>query len=188
MSETKTATVTREVWLRNAAELLRPLFAEHAATVPNVHVSVGFPKSRGRRAIGQCWDGQASEDGQAHVFICPTQTSAVNVLGILTHELVHASVGCACGHKGPFAKLARKLGLAGKLTATVPGPILTESLRAIAEKLGAYPHAALAVPVLGSKGSTLRKFECSCGIKVRVGRDTFDATCNLCGSPFERKS
>lgn len=40
-------------------------------------------------------------------------------------------------------------------------------------------------------GSRLRLYECSCEpkpVKVRVASDTFDATCNVCGEPFELKS
>ena len=39
-------------------------------------------------------------------------------------------------------------------------------------------------------GSRLRLYECKCEpkpVKVRVASDDFDATCNVCGSKFERK-
>ena len=34
-------------------------------------------------------------------------------------------------------------------------------------------------------GSRLRLWQCECGIKVRVGSDDFQATCNRCGTPFK---
>lgn len=38
-------------------------------------------------------------------------------------------------------------------------------------------------------GSRLRLWECGCErpVKVRVASDHFDATCNVCGKPFERR-
>jgi hypothetical protein len=36
------------------------------------------------------------------------------------------------------------------------------------------------------KGSKLRKYTCSCGINVRVAKEPFLATCDLCGGKFER--
>jgi hypothetical protein len=39
-------------------------------------------------------------------------------------------------------------------------------------------------------GSRMRLYECACAkpVKVRVASDTFDATCNVCGSKFERQA
>lgn len=36
-------------------------------------------------------------------------------------------------------------------------------------------------------GSRLRLYICECGIKVRVSRDNFDATCNICKTSFKRE-
>jgi len=182
---------TREVWLRNAIERLAPIIKKAATQgdLPPVYVSVGFPKgARGRgREIGQCWDGQSSRDGQQHVFICPTLADAEQVLPVLLHELIHATVGCAEKHRGHFAKTMKAAGMVKPFTCSVPSPELSAALSKIAEALGPYPHAALAIPVRGSKGSRLRLWECGCGVKVRVARDEFNATCDDCSQPFERK-
>jgi len=43
------------------------------------------------------------------------------------------------------------------------------------------------IPPKKKKGkSKLSKWQCSCGVNVRVGRKEFDATCNLCSTKFER--
>lgn len=180
---------TREAWLKAAAVETGKLVAEVVPTVPAFHVSVGFPKGHhGRgRAIGQCWPGGSSADGSCHVFICPTLSGAVEVLAVLLHEQIHATVGCEVGHRGAFAKTCKKTGLVKPWTATTPGPELLPKLEAIASGLGAYPHAPLALPIRGTKGSRLRLWECDCGVKVRVARDEFNATCDDCGSAFERK-
>lgn len=181
---------TREAWLRDAAlktgALLQKVVEE---TVPTFHVSVGFPKGHhGKgRAIGQCWDGTSSADGSCHVFICPTLPDAGAVLPVLLHEQIHATVGCAEKHRGKFAKAMKAVGMVKPWTTSSPGPELSAALSRIAEELGTYPHATLALPVRGKKGSRLRLWECECGIKVRVARDTFNATCDDCGGAFERK-
>lgn len=189
-NEQKAAPVqTREVWLRNAIEAVRSLVEKAAcATIPPVHISVGFPKgARGKgRAIGQCWDGAVSADGQCHVFICPTLATSADVLPTLVHELFHATVGVAAKHRGPFARAMKAAGMVKPFTCSLPSPELATELARIAEILGAYPHSPIALVPRGKKGSRLRLWECSCGVKVRVARDDFSATCGLCNSEFAK--
>jgi len=187
-----TTHTTREAWLKAAADLAAPLVSGAAGIpAPTFHVSVGFPKgARGKgRAIGQCWDGTSSADGSCHVFICPTLVDPITVLSTLIHEQIHATVGCKEKHRGAFPKAAKKAGLVKPWTATTPSPELAETLKQWLEGLGAYPHAALALPIRGTKGSRLRLWECGCEkpIKVRVASDDFDATCNVCEQPFEKE-
>lgn len=141
---------TREQWLQAAVEKLRPLFAEIDVELPAVRVSVGWPSKGGTaskgKVIGQCWKSTVATDGVAQIFISPILgEDIVQGLGVLLHELVHASDDCASGHKGDFAKRARKLGLAGKLTATVvdADSNLYDELERIVGELGDYPHAVL---------------------------------------------
>lgn len=140
---------TREGWLLDAVERLdEKVFKPLGHEVPKkIQVSCGFPKGHAR-AIGQCWDPTVTPDGTTHMFICPTLTDPLRVLDVLTHEMVHAVVGCECGHKGPFKTLARKIGLEGKLTATVvtPKSPLMATLVDIQQTLGEYPHSGMRKP------------------------------------------
>lgn len=147
MTATVTApAATREAWLVSAVEALAPLFAEIGESLPTVRVSVGWPGGRGPKTavIGQCWATGAAADKVSQVFVSPVLDDAARVLDVLAHELIHALDDCQSGHKGRFVKVARALGLEGKATATVAGADLKARLDAIAEALGAYPHAALA--------------------------------------------
>ncbi len=170
---------TREEWLVAAVAALTPLFEELDETVPAVRVSVGWPGGNGRKnsVIGQCWATGASSDKVAQLFISPVLDDAVRVLDVLVHELVHAVDDCQSGHKGRFAKIAKALGLTGKMTATVAGDELKAKLEAIAEELGDYPHAALVNPGQGADGpkkQTTRMLKTECpegsGYKVRITR------------------
>ena len=157
---------TREGWLDDAVMRLRPAFTRNGVTLPeSVKVSVGFPSkhSTGARlvALGQCWDASASADGVAQVFISPLLDEPVQVLAVLVHELVHAAVGCECGHKAPFKRAALAMGLEGKMTATVAGPALTVTLTAMAEALGEFPHAKL-TPGAADKKQTTRMLRVTC--------------------------
>lgn len=182
--------VTREEWLVRAGVELSDLIHDATrATVPQYHVSVGFPKggSGRHRAIGQCWSGVQSADGKAHLFVCPTLGDAVKVLDVLLHEIIHATVGTKHGHKGEFVTMAKACGLVKPWTATTPCEDLKARLNTLAEKLGPYPHAVLVPGEKVKKGSRLRLWECECGVKVRVASDDFRATCGLCEGEFERK-
>src|SRR5690349_10363518 len=115
---------TREEWLVAAVEAFRPMFSALVdEQIPAVRVSVGWPGGNGRKnaVIGQCWATAASADKVAQLFISPVLDDAVRVLDVLAHEIIHAIDDCQSGHKGRFAKIAKALGLTGKMTATVAG-------------------------------------------------------------------
>jgi SprT-like family len=153
---------TREAWLHAAIEAFRPRFAEAGMPLPaKVHVSVGFSygaKAESKTVLGECWARRASADGVNQIFISPLASDPAAMLATLLHELIHAADDCAHGHKGPFAAAAARLGLEGKMTATVAGLALAAELIVLAAELGEFPHAALnpaaaARPVPGPPGS-----------------------------------
>jgi hypothetical protein len=138
----------RETWLHAVAERLRPIFASHGATIPNnIRLTCGLPSVRAfsanRQSLGQCWPDANSADGHFEIMISPVLDDPMRVAGVLAHELVHATVGIRFGHKGPFANLARAIGLEGKMTATTEGDAFKQAVAPILEAVGPYPHAEL---------------------------------------------
>lgn len=157
---------TREAWLQAATTELAPLFALAGYTLPPVHVSVGWPSRggtsmRGKRRIGECWDGCQSSDGVPHVFISPTLGSD-RVLDVLVHELCHAIVGCECGHKGAFVDAAKSVGLTGKMTHTEAGAELALRLHEVHATLGEYPHALVTLTEKQRKPQATRMLKVWC--------------------------
>lgn len=183
-------TQLREHWLECSVSFLSDLLVEHSLIVPVVRVSCGWPLAGGLRAsgrvIGQCFAPEIAKDGKAHIFVSPLVFDSVEVLGVLLHEMIHASVGVKHGHKKPFSKAARLLGLAGPPTATVVGDALRPTLETFLAQTGAYPHAPLQPLPKEKVGSRLRLYECSCEkpVKVRIASDTFSARCLVCGELF----
>jgi hypothetical protein len=185
--------VNREAWLQHAAELMRPWLTEAGVECPAVHVSVGFPSrsalSRNRQRIGECWAAKQSADGVSHIFITPLIAEGNRALDVLLHEMVHAAVGTECGHKGPFVRVAKAVGLTGKMTATEASPELTARLNALG--LPPYPHAALN-PAMGRKKQSTRLLKVACEVDdyiVRMSRTTIDEKglpiCPVCHEPME---
>jgi predicted RNA-binding Zn-ribbon protein involved in translation (DUF1610 family) len=183
---------SREDWLRQGLELLLVEVIEPVQCVNrgvggprSTYVSVGFPKgSKGKSgpAIGQCWSGTSSADGNPHVFISPTLVDPDRVLDVLLHELGHVIVGNNHGHRKPFSDFCRKVGLVKPWTATTASPELREKLNNISIKLGAYPHSGL-TSLAGVKKQTtrMRKYKCpACGQIVRAATDTLNASCLDC--------
>jgi hypothetical protein len=191
-------TDTREQWLNRATDALRPLFKSHSYDVPvNVKTTCGFP-SRGalslrKRTIGQCWDSAASSGKVFEIFISPVLADQVEVLAVLAHELVHATVGTKCGHKKPFKQCATAIGLEGKMTSTTAGESFKRFAAQTFKTIGAYPHAQLNPLSLGRKQSTrLIKCECDeCGYTVRTTRSWIETAgtpiCPLDNKPMEAK-
>lgn len=164
---------SREAWLEAAVEHLRIDFTEAGFPVPEkVRVSVGWPGGRGKKAgvIGQCWPQSMATDSLHAIFISPVLTDPIRVLGVLVHELVHASVEKGTQHKGSFVKAAKHIGLTPKWTATGESPELVERLTIIAGILGDYNHGGLTN--LGRQAvqtTRMLKVECpECGCILRM--------------------
>jgi hypothetical protein len=136
---------TREAWLLAAVTKLHPLLKKHDVQMPEKYaVSCGFAKAR-TKAIGQCWSPECTKDETTHMFVCPSIQTAIGVLDVLIHEMIHAAVGVECRHRGKFRKVAKAIGLEGKMTATFVGKDnpLMPTLEKISAALGPYPHSAL---------------------------------------------
>jgi hypothetical protein len=155
------------------------MFADAGYELPPVHVSVGFPSrcalARRKQRIGECWHPKCSTSGHSQIFITPLLADGVRVAGVLVHELIHAVLPEA-GHRGPFVKAMRALGLEGKPTATTESPALVERLNALVEQAGPYPHAALTAISKDKKQTTrLLRVQCEdCGYTARVTRQWLD--------------
>jgi hypothetical protein len=178
--------VNREAWLSALAVRLAPDFEAVGHVLPvKLAVSVGFP-SRGalsvsRQVIGQCWAGEASPDGTVQVFVSPVIADGLRAADVLVHELCHAVLPVGTGHKKPFKKLARKMGLEGKPTATVAGAELVQRLNAHLSHLGPYPHVQLQVAGTLRKQSTrMLKAACECGYTVRLSRQWLEKGAPIC--------
>lgn len=164
----------REEWLNEGLLLLKKqVFAPcKYALAADIRVSCGFPSSKAfsqrQPTIGQCWYPQSN--GSHELFISPTIADSVFVLGTLTHEIVHTLTAKGVGHTGPFRYIAKRVGLTGKMTATVAGPKLTEALQRFVKSLGPYPHKPITGQVRARKPALrLVAGGCNyCGYVVKV--------------------
>ena len=136
---------TRESWLMAGVERITPIFAARGHVVPTVRVSIGWPASGQRSThIGECWPTSRDTDGVNQIFIVPSLSDVVQVLDVLTHELVHAVDDCQHGHGKEFKEIALSVGLQGpRMRSASAGDKLKARLAAIAAELGAFPHGAL---------------------------------------------
>lgn len=183
----------RESYLNHAVDLVRPWFAEAGFEVPEVRVSIGWPRgARGKNVVGQCFGQGSTEDGIAQVFLTPARGAdeIVPILGTLVHEVSHATVGVDEGHKGQFIVVQRKLGFLPKWTdSSNQTPELTERLAGLAERLGPFPHGALtlAAQEKQTQKTYMRLIQHEpCGWKIRCTQKQLDLaqdviTCWACG-------
>lgn len=181
---------TREAWLQAAVLLLAPIFRGAGHPFPDrpIKVACSWPGGgSARKRIGECWPSKASAIGATEIFISPVIADPVAALDILTHELCHAVDDCASGHRAPFVRIARAVGLEGKPTETHAGEALRQKLIHIVEELGAYPHAALSLADRKKQTTRMVKVECAdCGGVFRTTQKWIDEaehlTCPFCQS------
>ena len=160
-----------------------------------IRVSCGFPSKSAlankARRIGECWGIEASDDASFQVFISPVLKDGIEVTATLVHELVHTAVGIGCKHRGAFPKVAKAIGLEGKMTETVAGEALIARLKTLIEQLGEYPHARLVSSNRPKTQTTrMRKVTCKdCECVVRMTRKWLDdagaPTCGCGGEMVE---
>jgi hypothetical protein len=135
---------TREEWLNKAALLLKPALHRVGATVPD-RVRFSLSMMRKRRTVGLCFDPSVSGDASWEILIKLDREDALDVLAILAHELIHASLGVRLGHGSRFRGVAVALGLVGPMRATLPGPSFKVLAAPLLLALGSFPHRALNV-------------------------------------------
>lgn len=190
---------TREGWLHQLVEELRPLFVAAGSPLPaDIHVTCGWPTHRAlaagnkSRTLGQCFHPEASAKGTTEICVSPAIGDAQAAAAILVHELCHAAIigdNPDAGHGPAFKRVALAIGLEGKMTETTAGRQLADDLRWITSRMRPYPHSTLDVSV-GAKKQTTRliKIECpECGWTARTTRQWIEAglpTCQ-CGTALE---
>jgi hypothetical protein len=175
---------TREQWLQAGVAVLNAkVFRPVELDAPkDAKVCCSWPGGGSRqKAIGECWPRGLSKAKVNEMFISPKIDSPVEALATLAHEMVHAIDDCKNGHKAPFARMAKAIGLEGKMKSTVAGEELGEKLRVIAEELGVYPHQALNLSGRKKQSTRLLKCECpQCGYVARVAKKWLDVGAPVC--------
>lgn len=187
--------MNREAWLGLLLDAVRPRFADNGFPVPDkVRVSCSFPSrsalSAKRRRIGECWHPKHSKDGTTEIFVSPLEASSEQVTETLVHEAAHAAVKCEGGHRNPWKKCAKLVGLDGKASGGKIDGLLQGILRSHVAKHGEYPHAPLDAVASHRKkqGTRMLKCECeACGYTCRTTQKWLDAAgAPLC--PTDRRS
>lgn len=193
---------TREQWLTDAAHWildrqLMPICEQLQLTHPKplFKVSVTAPAKRqgDGKIMGECWKKAASTSGHSEIFITPTRDDSIEILAILAHELIHAIEDLESGHAqhGFFGRVARELGLEGKLTATTPGDELKCEFQFLIDELGAFPHKRMDVTLDNTKKpqkGRMKQIKCnSCGFNIRTTKKWIDQlpetpACMICAS------
>lgn len=177
------AAENREAWLTRAARALIQRY-----DIPPRgpwRITCGWPSRRGTaarsRVLGECWSPTASGDGTTEIIVSIVLDDALEVLGVLAHELAHAHLPEGVGHRAPFARLVRRMGLEGKPTATVVGEAFRAAMAPVLAELGPYPHASLDVTARKKQGTRMLKAECPfCGYTVRLTRKWLEVATPRC--------
>ena len=168
--------LNRESWLNIITENhIKPHFQAKGYTIPeNVRMGCSFTsrgafKRKGQKStrIGECWSDTASEGGTIEIMISPTIADSVKAVGILIHELCHATVGNIHGHDNVFKQCAVAVGLEGKMTATTESEALQATIKEWLEIMGEYPHAKLNAN-LRKQSTRMHKCDCACGYTMRI--------------------
>jgi hypothetical protein len=158
---------TREEYLTAAVERFRPLYTRNKLDIPEgklLKVSCGFPCKTPKKTIGQCFSPECTFDGSVHIFVSPIVKSTVEVLGVLTHELLHSCLPSDAKHGPKFKEGMKLIGLEGKAIHAMPGDELLALCEKIADELGDYPNPVLKIPEKSQKerANSKKSFKLHC--------------------------
>jgi len=175
----------REAWLQHVITAWRPLFARVGHDPPaRIDISVGRPPKSAW--TGCYYPGAASDDGHPSIFVNPVIDDPVRVAGVVVHQLCHVAPGDR-RHDLRFKWVAERVGLVGRSTATIEGPLFLQVVPGLVERYGPYPHAALRqLRGLDKKppGSRLIRVRClGCGYAMRVTQRWLDIAVPVCPNP-----
>jgi len=119
------------------------------------------------------------------------------VLGILAHELIHLwqkhngnppAPNSRNYHNKQYCQKAREIGLLVDQAGHTKYALGNTLFRSLLKKNGVeVPAVFEPVSQFHKSKSSLRLYECSCGVKVRIGQSRFNALCLDCGTPFVDK-
>lgn len=148
-------------------------------------ISCGFPSKGGTRRknkrIGECH--HVGETGRKvhQIFVHPELTDTLELGNVVLHELLHAVLPAGAGHRKPFSRAAKAIGLDGKPTATVLGEAMKPVVEEWVKQIGPYPHEALTGEWGRKQETRLLKVMCPlCGYIIRVTAKWLDEA----GAPF----
>lgn len=169
--------MTREQWLNDIAQSMKPWFVELGCQLGEFRTSIGFP-STGRRSkrVGECWYAPSTRDGYHEIFISPTIFDSERIAGILAHELVHVAAGQEAKHGPQFKEIALAIGLEGPMRATKEGELFKERFQPILEVHGPFPGGGITGQDSRPRQTT-RMIKCTCqecGYTVRTTRKWID--------------
>lgn len=139
--------VTREAWLRDAADWAAATIFDNPSLAGTVKASCGWPSAGGlskkSRTVGQCWDTVCSAGGINEIFISPYLGDQLEVMTTLVHEMVHAEIGVDKKHGKVFVARAKAVGLVKPWRSTPASANLLERFADYLVGRDPYPHKAL---------------------------------------------
>lgn len=178
---------TRIRWLEKAYQSLREELLPEAPE--KINISFGFPSQGHLRSkyktIGEHWSGFT--DGSFISLHPLLGMDPVNMLAVLVHEMIHSAFP-EDGHRGKFPKTAKRVGLVGKMTATVPGHDLLQRLNSLNIELGPFPPGSGDLVKTRKQSTRLIKLVCQCSRILRASRDEIKrgpVICSLCNGHYQ---
>lgn len=184
---------------------------ERLAAIKLVYGS-GPEGTRGVTFFGR-WGVASAQEARPFVEVSAFgQESITQLAGTTVHELAHVLAGPQAGHGKAWREACEALGLRRARAAghvyhwanfacdlrwaiqAIPRPSDGQPVASLSGLFGAprMKPCALGIGTRGGKsrgkgsGSRMRLWQCSCGQKVRVASDNFEAVHTPCGTGFDR--
>ena len=176
----------RIIWLENAYRELRNGLIPEAPE--RINITFGFPAIGHMRSknktIGEHWSGFSNGN---FISLHPLLgKDPIKLLEVLLHEMIHSAYPLD-GHRGNFPKVARRVGLIGKMTSTFSSPELLKRLNGLNKELGPFPNGHGDLSRVSKQRVRLIKLVCKCPRIIRASRTEIERgpiLCQICSEEY----
>lgn len=185
--------ILHQAWLKAAMELFRQNFFDFPDTV----ATYGFPAPNSSDGFrGACHHpDEKGKDRRPVIIIHPAEwKDPIEVLTVLLHECIHAKLGKPAkkgddGHGEDFIEIATSVGLSKNAQGAFDtrNGILQGNIEAAVKMLPEMPKDPLGRGEVKSQKGRMKLFICTCGFKIRCGKEALLAMCKRCNTDFVMK-
>lgn len=168
--------MNREAWLTLAVERFNEgLFTPGGYPLPDLKVSVGFPRGRKMHLPGDCETD--TKDGAPQIFISPKIDNSLEALTVLAGMLIRAR---QAKQGGDYLEIEKIVGVRDHDGSWLLLDEMREDYGLLSEELGPYPHSGVNVKAKAEQKGKLGIAKCPvCRASAYASRTSWEKTKGL---------
>lgn len=189
--------ITREEWLYKCVDIINDYIFDGEFDIQNIKFQIACGWCKSQKALGETifpYDGEditLDDCFPITIHISVKEDDECKIIGILTHEMIHAFANIR-NHGKDFKKIAKRIGFQEKITELHINDELSDKIKCVKnimhDKYGEFPGKAINLHLRKKKehNKNIFKLYCpQCGFNVKAKKtdvDKFGRPSCACGT------